>query len=91
MSGDFLVDFLASILTEEGVADPMPVARKAAHDLRRARVVDQRRIETAALHRQIDTLNRQGVPTAMIAVRLRMHRVSVAKIVTDLHRSRKAS
>ena len=91
MSSDFLVDFLASILAEEGVADPVGLAKKAALDLRKAKVVDQRRLKTVALHRQIDTLNRQGVSTAMIAVRLSLHRCTVAKIVTDMHRSRKAS
>lgn len=90
MTGDFLIDFLAAILTEEGVADPMTVARKAARDLRLVKVVDQRRIETASLHHRIDTLSRQGVPTSTIAVRLNMHRVSVAKIVSNLCRNRKA-
>lgn len=90
MTGDFLVDFLASILAEEGVSNPVLLATKAAHDLRQAKVVDQRRLKTAALHRQIDTLNQHGVPTAMIAVRLGMHRTSVANIVTSLHRARKA-
>lgn len=90
MTDDFLVEFLVTILIGEGVADPIPIARKAACDLRKAKVVDQRRIETASLHHRIDTLSRQGVPTSTIAVRLNMHRVSVAKIVSDLHRNRKA-
>ena len=40
--GDFLTDFLASILQEEGVTNAREVAAKAAADLRKARFVDQR-------------------------------------------------
>lgn len=39
--GDFLTDFLASILQEQGCPNPGQVAEKAAADLRRARLVDR--------------------------------------------------
>jgi hypothetical protein len=50
--------------------------------------ISKRRQETIDLHNRIDTLNRQGVPTSVIALRLGMHRVSVSKIVKTLHDSR---
>lgn len=37
---DFLATFLASILAEQGVADPQRTAERAAADLRKAKVVD---------------------------------------------------
>lgn len=53
----------------------------AVHALDKAGVIDRRRVQTVELHRKIDALNRQGLSTSIIAVRLGMHRVSVAKIV----------
>lgn len=37
---DFLTDFLASILQEEGVSNAREVAAKAAADLRRVKVIE---------------------------------------------------
>lgn len=49
MSADFLTAFLASILAEQGVADPVGVASRAAADLRKARLVDPMAEKRAAI------------------------------------------
>ena len=46
---DFLVTFLASILEEQGVVDPSGVARKAAADLRKSKMVDPLAIARAQI------------------------------------------
>ena len=77
--------------------DALDKVQQAMEEIRRAKLavipmeaVDPRRLATVDLHRKIDALSRAGVSTAMIAVRMDMHRVSVAKIIQTLHRQRKA-
>lgn len=81
MSSDFLTDFLASILKEQGVQNPVQVAEKAAEDLRKARIVEQKRIDTVEMHRKVDALRSIGVPCSAIAERLNLKRESVSRIV----------
>lgn len=88
---DFLTDFLAVILHEQGVENPHEVAEKAAADLYKVKVVDHRRVDTVAKHRKIDQLRGQGVSCADIAKRLDMTREAVARIVTEQLELRRAS
>ena len=81
MTSDFLTGFLAAILQEHGVENHLLVAQKAAADLRKARVVNQRHLDTIAMHRQVDQLRAQGVPSAVIAERLNLTRQGVSYIV----------
>ncbi len=46
---DFLVTFLASMLHEQGVSNAVQVAERAAHDLRREHVIDERGVKKAAI------------------------------------------
>lgn len=46
---DFLVTFLASMLREQGVSNPIQVAEKAARDLRHEHVIDERGVKKAAI------------------------------------------
>lgn len=46
---DFLTTFLASILHEQGVPDPQRAAERAAAELRKVKVVDERAVTRAAI------------------------------------------
>lgn len=86
---DFLTDFLASILQEEGVSNAREVAAKAAADLRKARFVDQGRVESLELHHKVDTLRGSGVSASAIAIRFGINRSTVHKIVQEQMGARK--
>ena len=87
---DFLVSFLAAILTEEGAPNPVALATRAAAALRQAGMMSDRRLETAELHRKIDELSKRGMTTVAISVRLGMKRGSVANILTEIHKAKRS-
>ena len=53
MADDFLVTFLASILYEQGVKDAREIARKAAADLRKSRMVSEVKVDRAERYKTI--------------------------------------
>lgn len=91
MSSDFLTDFLASILKEQGVQNPVQVAEKAAEDLRKSRIVDQKHIRTVELHRKIDQLRGLGYERREIADRVGRTPETVDRIVREQLQIRKAN
>ena len=46
---DFLVTFLASMLREQGIPNPGPIAEKAAATLRKAHIVDEDGLKRAQI------------------------------------------
>lgn len=70
MSEDFLTELLEAILHEQGVEDARGVAQRAAADLRKARVVDDRMMEILERNRRIYNLRAvAGVSEALVAQR----------------------
>ena len=90
MTADFLTEFLATILHEQGVENHIQIAQRAAADLRKAKIVDQRHLDTIALHRKIDELRAKGIPSSEIAKRFNLTRQTVSQIVRVQFVARKA-
>lgn len=70
MSDDFLTEFLCLVLAAEGAENPRRLAETMAADLRRARVIDDKRMELLERNRRIYNLRAvAGVTEALVAQR----------------------
>lgn len=68
---DFLVTFLASMLREQGIPNPGPIAEKAAATLRKAHIVDEDGLKRAQIKSdpsrdRHDVMERHGVSVATV-------------------------
>lgn len=78
MSRDFLIDFLATCLKEQGVEDPEVVAERVASDLRKARI-PRKDMHIAERDLRIYELRGKGVSPMVVAERLEMTSRAVQK------------
>lgn len=91
MSEDFLTEFLACILQEQGIQNPHLVAARAAADLRKAKLVDPKREYVVRRRIRIYELRCSGLPVKTIAIRMNICEALVKREITvELRRRRVA-
>lgn len=83
MSEDFLTEFLACILQEQGIQNPHLVAARAAADLRRARIVHEEPVSRAKRRIKVYSLRCQGLTVEAIAERMGVHIATVKRMVSE--------
>lgn len=88
---DFLTDFLAILLHEQGVANPREVAAKAADDLRRAKLVDPKREHVVKRRIRIYDLRCSGIPVRIIAMRMNICEALVKREISAEIRRRRVA
>lgn len=89
---DYLTEFLTVILREQGVENPHDVARKAADDLRRAKLVDRTREDVVSRRVRIYELRVTGMPVSVLAIRFGICQALVKReVAAELKRRRLAT